>query len=193
MYSHQEFHTLNMVHQKYTNVARNNSRKSPISCHKSQSEVQKYSSMFPICVDLLNLTGSTPEKLEEGTNTWSNSLMKWGGNICEVLHGCYGLKLQYQHIYRYLFKSRKSHTVKYCGKNAMITIEYLWSHTIDGVCLVSSGWMHSGNWSVGCCVGKWLTAGPVAWLSQLVAGPARALGMAGRDSVANAWCRAGRW
>ena len=55
-----------MVHQKYTNVARNNSRTSPISCHRKQSQLQKQSSMFPICVDLLNFTGSTPEKLEEG-------------------------------------------------------------------------------------------------------------------------------
>ena len=30
-------------------------------------------------------------------------------------------QLQYQHIYRYLFKSHKSYSVECCGRNAMIT------------------------------------------------------------------------
>jgi hypothetical protein len=30
-------------------------------------------------------------------------------------------QLQYQHIYRHLFKSRKSHSVECCGRNAVIT------------------------------------------------------------------------
>jgi hypothetical protein len=34
--------TLNMVHQKYINVAGNNSSKSPILCHIKQSQLQTY-------------------------------------------------------------------------------------------------------------------------------------------------------
>jgi hypothetical protein len=66
MYSHQQSQTLNMIQQKYTNAVRNNSRKSPISCYRKQSQLEKHSSMFPICVGILNFTDSTPKKLEEG-------------------------------------------------------------------------------------------------------------------------------